>query len=113
VFFGVGDGAHQAREVARPCDGDLRPTLSRLSVPGDGDRLAASGPVARDRGLPLRGFFLWKPLADRRLPDPRDGARHDLAGQIQTVRAAGTEAWIGTRDGLVSGWIVVSGTRPE
>ena len=42
-----------------------------------------------------------------------DEARYDLVEQIQTVRAAGTEAWVGTRDGLVNGLIVMSAQRPE
>jgi hypothetical protein len=90
---------------ARPCPVCLYPA-----------RVTDWRPVAQwlaIEGCPCGGFFLWKPLADRRLPDPRDEARHGLAGQIQTVRAAGTEAWVGTRDGLVSGLIVVPAQRPE
>jgi hypothetical protein len=62
---------------------------------------------------PCGAFFIWADLTQSRLTRLTPAARRDLAARVRRVRRAGQEAWCTSRDGTVSGPLVVRTTRPD
>lgn len=65
-------------------------------------------------GCSCGGYFVWKPLWERRIPELGDAEREELARRIREVRSREGEVWLTTRDGRVGGPFVIAPdpTRP-
>ena len=64
-------------------------------------------------GCQCGGFLVWTPVWDSRLTDMSDMERQDLSERIRAARARGSEAWVGSTDGQVTGPLVISQSGPR
>src|SRR5262245_24666542 len=77
---------------------DWRPTIDWLAV----------------ENCACRGYFVWTPLLDAgRLVRLTAEDREVLSSRLSALRTTRSEAWVTTRDGTVTGALIIRSERPD